>query len=77
MALITDAAAAWSAPITLLTDEIWQAREGHVFVTIIAIPAADDGMLHLQYRAVRLPASADVRYRKKGTDTPVIAREAV
>jgi len=77
MALVTDAATTWSAPITLLTDEIWQAREGSVFVTTTSAPAADDGMLLLQYHAVRLSAGSDVRYRKEGTGDAVIVHEAV
>lgn len=77
MAVITDADTAWSAPITLTTDEIWQARRGSAFVTTTADPDDDDGMLLLQYHAVRLPAGADVRYRKQGSETVVIVHEAV
>ena len=77
MALITDADTAWSAPITLTTDEIWQARRGSVFVTTTSSPAADDGMVLLRYHAVRLSAGSDVRYRKEGTDNAVIARGVV
>lgn len=77
MALITDAAAAWSAPLTLTTDEIWQARQGSVFVTTTANPVANDGLGLHETHAVRLPAGAVVRYRKEGAGDALIVHEAV
>lgn len=77
MALITDAATAWSAPLTLTTDEIWQARAGSVFVTTTASPAANDGLGLHETHAVRLPAGATVRYRKEGPTDALIVHEAV
>ena len=77
MALITDAATAWSAPITLSSDEIWQARKGSVFVTTTASPAVDDGLALHENHAVRFPAGAAVSYRKEGVTEALIVREAV
>ena len=77
MALITDAATTWSAPITLTTDEIWQTRHGSVFVTTTATPAANDGIGLQENHAVRLPAGASVSYRKEGNTDALIVREAV
>lgn len=77
MALVTDAAATWSAPVTLAADEIWQARKGRVFLTTTATPAADDGIELHEVHAVRLPAGADVRYRKDGAGDALIVREVV
>lgn len=77
MALITDATTAWSDPLTLATDEIWQAREGAVFVTTTATPDAEDGLELHETHAVRLPAGVVVRYRKVGNTAAVIVHEAV
>lgn len=77
MALITDATTAWSAVVTLLTDEIWQAREGSVFLTSTASPAADDGIALTLREGVRLVAGTQVRYRKEGSTAAVIVREAL
>lgn len=77
MALITDTATAWSAPITLSTDEIWQTRKGSVFVTTTATPDADDGLALHELNAVQLPAGAIVRYRKAGPTEALIVREAI
>jgi hypothetical protein len=77
MALITDAAAAWSAPITLTTDEIWQARKGSVFVTTTASPAAEDGIALHENHAVQFPAGVSVSYRKEGITDALIVREAL
>lgn len=77
MALITDAATTWSAPITLTADEIWQTRKGSVFVTTTAAPDAADGLALHELHAVALSAGSDVRYRKEGTTEAVIVREAV
>ena len=77
MALITDAATVWSAPITLTQDEIWQARKGGVFVTTTANPASNDGLLLREGIGIRFSAGSDVRYRKEGTADAVIVHEAV
>lgn len=77
MALITDAATTWSAPVTLGTDEVWQTRKGSVFVTTTAAPDAEDGISLQENHAVRFPAGAAVRYRKEGVTEALIVREAV
>lgn len=77
MALITDAATAWSAAITLTSDEIWQTRKGSVFVTTTATPDPQDGISIHENHAVRFSAGSAVRYRKEGTTEALIVREAV
>lgn len=77
MSLISDAAAAWSAPLTLATDEIWQTRKGSVFVSTTASPDAEDGLALHEFHAVQFPAGAVVRYRKEGQGEALIVREAV
>lgn len=77
MALITDATSSWSTPVTLATDEIWQARREGVFVTTTATPAADDGLFLAEGTAVLLPQGAAVRYRRAGRPAATIAREPV
>ena len=66
MALITDAANGWSAPITLTSDEIWQTRKGSLFLTTTTTPDADDGIALNEGNAVQLAAGSAVRYRKAG-----------
>jgi len=77
MALITDAATAWSSPITLTRDEVWQTRRGGVFVTTTASPAADDGLFLREGIGIRFSVGSEVRYRKEGTGDAVIVHEAV
>lgn len=77
MALITDATTAWSSPVTLTTDELWQGRQGSVYVTTTTNPVADDGLSLHENHAVRLPAGSAVRYRKEGVTDALIVREAV
>lgn len=77
MALISDAATTWSSPITLTSDEIWQTRWGKVFVTTTATPDADDGFELQQGQGVLLRTGLQVRYRKLGTTSAMIVREAV
>jgi hypothetical protein len=77
MALITDATTAWSAIVTLASDEIWQARAGSVFLTTTTSPAAEDGIALALREGIRLPAGAQVRYRKEGSTEAVIVREAL
>ena len=77
MSLISDAATIWSAPLTLTTDEIWQTRQGSVFVTTTASPAQDDGLALHEFHAVQLSAGSEVRYRKEGSADALIVREAI
>ena len=77
MALITDAATAWSSAITLNSDEIWQTRKGSIFVTTSTSPDPEDGIALHENHAVRFSAGVTVRYRKEGTTEAVIVREAV
>ena len=77
MALISDATTAWSDPVTLTTDEIWQARKGHVYVTTTAVPDAEDGLSLFENHAVQLRAGVTVRYRKAWNTTALIVREQV
>ena len=77
MSLISDASTIWSAPLTLATDEIWQTRQGSVFVTTTASPALDDGLALHEFHAVKLSAGSEVRYRKEGSADALIVREAI
>ncbi len=77
MSLITDATAAWSTPITLTSDEVWQTREGSVFVTTTASPDPKDGIAIHENHAVRFSAGLSVSYRKEGSAAALVAREAV
>ena len=77
MALVTDAATAWSAAITLTADEIWQARKGSVFVTTTTTPDANDGISLHENHAIRFSAGVSVSYRKEGPTEALIVREAV
>lgn len=77
MALIRDAQNEWSAPVPLAAAEIWQAREGHVFLTTTAEPESDDGISLTLRDGIRLAAGLSVRYRKAGNTAALIAREAV
>lgn len=77
MALITDAATAWSSPVTLTSDEIWQTRKGSVFVTTTASPATDDGIALHEMHAVQFPAGVSVSYRKEGNTEALLVREAL
>ncbi len=77
MALIRDAANEWSDPVALTTDEIWQAREGSLFLTTTTEPDADDGIALTLRDGIRLGAGVSVRYRKAGTTAALLVREAV
>ncbi|MEL7130988.1 MAG: hypothetical protein AAGF55_00745 [Pseudomonadota bacterium] len=77
MSLITDATTSWSDPVTLTSDEVWQTRDGSVFVTTSANPTANDGISIYETHAVRFSAGLSVRYRKEGSAGAVIVREAV
>ncbi len=77
MALITDIATAWSSPVTLGSDEIWQARKGGVFLTTSPSPDAEDGLLLREWEAVQLSAGVTVRYRSTRPDEALLVREAV
>ena len=77
MALIRDASIEWSVPVTLETEEIWQARDGNIFITTTTDPASDDGIAMILRDGVRLGAGLTVRYRKSGETGALIVREAV
>lgn len=77
MALISDASTAWSTPLTLGADEVWQAREGSIFVTTTASPDAQEGIALHENHAVRFSAGLTVRYRKEGITQALIVHEAV
>lgn len=77
MARITDASDTWSAPVSLPSDEIWQARDGSVYLTTTAAPDPDDGILLLEGSAVLVSAGRAVSYRRAGPIAAVIVREAV
>ncbi len=77
MAIISDAGLTWSAPITLASDEVWQTRQGRVFITTTASPGSDDGIELLENQGLRLSGGRVVRYRKTGAGTAQIAREEV
>jgi hypothetical protein len=77
MPLITDATNAWSSPVTLGSDEIWQARREGVFLSTAATPGAEDGLLLRDGAAVVISSGRTVRYRLAGRASALIAREAV
>lgn len=77
MALISDAAQAWSSPVTLVTDEIWQTRKGSIFVTTTTAPDANDGIALHELHAVQFPAGVSVSYRKEGSTDALIVRETL
>ncbi|MEM9477519.1 MAG: hypothetical protein AAGA71_19690 [Pseudomonadota bacterium] len=77
MALIEDARTTWSSPVTLTSDEVWQARFGSVFVSTTASPAALDGIALIQGHGLHLRAGLQVRYRKEGPGAALLVREAV
>lgn len=77
MALITNATTAWSDPVTLVTDEIWQARAGAIYITTTTSPDAEDGVALTLREGIRLPAGTQLRYRKEGPAEALIAREAL
>lgn len=77
MALISDAAIGWSSPVTLTTDEIWQARKGSLFVTTTSSPNPDDGIALHEFHAVQFPAGSTVSYRKEGNGEALLVREGI
>lgn len=77
MALITDASEAWSDPITLANDELWQARWGSTFISTTGTPAANDGFALTAGQGIVIRAGLQVRYRKEGTTDALIVREVV
>jgi hypothetical protein len=77
MPLITDATNSWSSPVTLGSDEIWQARQEGVFLSTAATPGAEDGLLLRDGAAVLISSGRSVRYRLAGRPSALIAREAV
>ncbi|MEM9239725.1 MAG: hypothetical protein AAGB07_07070 [Pseudomonadota bacterium] len=77
MALITDAAETWSAPIVLSANEIWQVRQGSVYITTSTSPAADDGLQLHEMHGVQFSVGQVVRYRKADIAEALIVRETV
>lgn len=77
MAIIRDAKNEWSVPVTLSQDEIWQARDGNVFISTSETPESDDGLSLALRDGIRLGAGLTVRYRKAGDTGALIAREVV
>lgn len=77
MALITTATTSWSDPVTLASDEIWQARAGAVYLTTTVAPDANDGIALTLREGIRLPAGTQLRYRKEGPAEALIVREAL
>lgn len=77
MALITDATSGWSAPVTLTEDEVWQARDGLLYVTTTDSPSANDGIALTETTAIQFGAGRTVRYRKIGDTVATLVREAV
>lgn len=62
MPLITDITATWSAPTTLTSAEVWQARS-RVFVSPEASPGTNDGIEMQPGDAIRFETAEAVRYR--------------
>lgn len=77
MALITDVASNWSAPVTLSSNEVWQVRAGSAYFTTTASPVADDGLELFEKQAVQFSAGSVVQYRKSSDIDVVIVRETV
>lgn len=77
MALITDATTQWSDPVTLVQDEIWQARRSDAFVTTTENPDAQDGLRLFENQALRFSAGTKLRYRVSKDNGAPIVREAV
>lgn len=77
MALINNATTAWSDPVTLASDEIWQARAGAVFITTTVAPDGNDGIALSLREGIRLPAGTQLRYRKEGPAEALLVREAL
>lgn len=79
MALIKNASTGWSDPVTIQSDEIWQARRGNIYITTSEAPDAEDGLAIVGFGrdGIRLRAGLVVRYRKEGNTAAVIAREVI
>lgn len=77
MALIRSITTAWSDAVTLSTEEVWQAREGAVFLTTHPTPALEDGIALSSGKALRFPAGTELRYRKAQPGEAMIVREAI
>ena len=66
MAIVSDFARDWSAPVTLAADEFWQVRIGPVYIATAATTApADltDALLLSEGDILALGAGEVVRYR--------------
>lgn len=77
MSLIRDAKVEWSAPVTLLNDEVWQARSGCVYLTTSDSPDSDGGLCMALRDGIRIGAGCTVRYRRESGAPALIARESV
>lgn len=77
MALIIDATSAWSAPVSIASDELWQARQGSIYLTTSNAPGPDDGLSLVEGQGIYVKAGSAVKYRRQGTALAVIAREAL
>lgn len=77
MALITNASTIWSDPVTLASDEIWQARAGAIYITTTSAPDEEDGIALTLREGIRLTAGTQLRYRKEGPAEALIVREAL
>lgn len=77
MSLIRDAKVEWSVPVTLQSDEIWQARSGCVYLTTSDSPDSDDGLCMVLRDGIRIGAGLSVRYRCEAGAPALIARESV
>ena len=64
MTMINDVPSSWSEPVTLTNDEIWQVREGKVYITTTSNPSPDDGFVLLEGEGVLIRANKTVRYRR-------------
>ena len=76
MTTITDVTVSWSEPVTLITDELWQTRDGTVCISTTQDPGPNDGIAVKSGYVLPISAGLTVRYRKEGKATPYIVREA-
>ena len=74
MPVITDAAAAWSAPVTLSEDEIWQTTAGTAFITTdpTSTDGDGDGIELSPGSGVLIRSGKEVRYRKGAAPARIV-----
>ncbi|MEO1720536.1 MAG: hypothetical protein AAFR23_09975 [Pseudomonadota bacterium] len=70
MALITNATESWTQ-LTLATGEMWQVRQGRVFISRTNNPADNDGIEMIVGQGLYVPAG-DLSYRKEGGNALVV-----